>query len=99
MTGTCVVAIQLGRMAHGRLGIQGTVGEMGAVGGGINHFGVPPNGNANFGWAKYFIRHLTPRGKVGLDFVNLSFCPVVLANCIMSSNHSSEGEIGRPSRN
>jgi hypothetical protein len=85
-------------MAHGRPGIHGTVGEVGAVSGKIKHFGVPPNGNANVGWVQYSIRHVTPQGIVRFDFVNLSFCPVVLANCIMSSNHSSEGEISRPSR-
>jgi hypothetical protein len=78
-----------GAGAHGRLGIHGTVGEMGAVSGKIKHFGVPPNGNANVGWAECSIRHVTLRGMVRFDFVNLSVCPVVLGKCIMSSNQSS----------
>ena len=46
-------------------------------------FGVPPRGNANFGWLQHIIHHLAPRGTAG----------VVLANGSMSSNQSGEGDI------
>src|SRR5207249_3969510 len=46
-------------------------------------YGVPPKGNANFGWVQHFIHHLSPGGTAGF----------VLANGSMSSNVSGEGEI------
>ncbi len=46
-------------------------------------YGVPPTGNANFGWVQHFIHHLAPNGLAGY----------VLANGSMSSNQSGEGEI------
>jgi type I restriction enzyme M protein len=46
-------------------------------------FGVPPQGNANFGWVQHFIHHLSPRGTAGF----------VLANGSLSSKSSGEGEI------
>ncbi len=46
-------------------------------------YGVPPVGNANFGWVQHFIHHLAPNGIAGF----------VLANGSMSSNTSGEGEI------
>ncbi|MER9370189.1 type I restriction-modification system subunit M [Mesorhizobium sp. M0518] len=45
--------------------------------------GVPPRGNANFGWLQHILHHLAPRGTAG----------VVLANGSMSSNQSGEGDI------
>jgi len=46
-------------------------------------YGVPPAGNANFGWVQHMIHHLAPNGIAGF----------VLANGSMSSNQSGEGEI------
>lgn len=46
-------------------------------------YGVPPSGNANYGWIQHMIYHLAPRGVMGL----------VLANGSMSSSTSGEGEI------
>jgi len=46
-------------------------------------FGVPPVGNANFGWLQHIYHHLAPRGTAG----------VVLANGSMSSQQSGEGDI------
>lgn len=46
-------------------------------------YGVPPKGNANYGWVQHFISHLAPTGTAGF----------VLANGSMSSNQSGEGEI------
>jgi type I restriction enzyme M protein len=46
-------------------------------------YGIPPAGNANFGWVQHFIYHLAPNGIAGF----------VLANGSMSSNTSGEGEI------
>lgn len=46
-------------------------------------FGVPPTGNANFGWVQHIIHHLSPSGMSGF----------VLANGSMASNQSGEGEI------
>jgi type I restriction enzyme M protein len=46
-------------------------------------YGVPPAGNANYGWVQHFIHHLAPSGYAGF----------VLANGSMSSNQSGEGEI------
>ncbi|MCS6885511.1 MAG: class I SAM-dependent DNA methyltransferase [Acidobacteriota bacterium] len=46
-------------------------------------YGVPPAGNANFGWVQHIIHHLSPVGVAGF----------VLANGSMSSNQSGEGEI------
>ncbi|MBV5338219.1 MAG: SAM-dependent DNA methyltransferase [Deltaproteobacteria bacterium] len=46
-------------------------------------YGIPPAGNANFGWLQHILHHLGPNGTAG----------VVLANGSMSSNQSGEGEI------
>ncbi len=46
-------------------------------------YGVPPAGNANFGWVQHFISHLAPNGLAGF----------VLANGSLSSSQSGEGEI------
>jgi type I restriction enzyme M protein len=46
-------------------------------------FGVPPVGNANYGWLQHIIHHLAPNGTAG----------VVLANGSMSSNATGEGDI------
>jgi type I restriction enzyme M protein len=46
-------------------------------------YGVPPPGNANFGWVQHFLHHLSPSGIAGF----------VLANGSMSSQQSGEGEI------
>ena len=48
-------------------------------------FGVPPAGNANYGWLQHIIHHLSPAGTAG----------VVLANGSMSSSQSGEGDIRR----
>ncbi len=48
-------------------------------------FGVPPVGNANYGWLQHVIHHLAPTGTAG----------VVLANGSMSSAQSGEGDIRR----
>jgi type I restriction enzyme M protein len=48
-------------------------------------YGVPPAGNANYGWIEHMIWHLAPRGVMGL----------VLANGSMSSATGGEGEIRR----
>jgi type I restriction enzyme M protein len=48
-------------------------------------YGVPPTGNANFGWVQHMVHHLAPNGVAGF----------VLANGSMSSNTSGEGEIRR----
>jgi type I restriction enzyme M protein len=46
-------------------------------------FGIPPVGNANYGWLQHIWHHLAPTGTAG----------VVLANGSMSSQQSGEGEI------
>lgn len=46
-------------------------------------YGVPPTGNANFGWLQHFIYHLAPSGQAG----------VVLAKGALTSKTSGEGEI------
>jgi len=46
-------------------------------------YGIPPAGNANFGWVQHMIHHLAPNGIAGF----------VLANGSMSSNSGGEGEI------
>ena len=48
-------------------------------------YGLPPKGNANFGWIQHIIHHLAPNGLAGF----------VSANGAMSSNQSGEGEIRR----
>ena len=48
-------------------------------------FGVPPEGNANFGWLQHIHHHLSANG----------YAAVVLANGSMSSNQSGEGDIRR----
>ena len=48
-------------------------------------FGVPPVGNANYGWLQHIHHHLAPNGAAG----------VVLANGSMSSSQSGEGDIRR----
>lgn len=48
-------------------------------------FGIPPKGNANFGWVQHFIYHLAPNGTAGF----------VLANGSLSSKTGGEGEIRR----
>jgi type I restriction enzyme M protein len=49
------------------------------------HFGTPPQGNANFAWLSHIYHHLAPRGTAG----------VVLANGSMSSQSGGEGDIRR----
>jgi type I restriction enzyme M protein len=46
-------------------------------------YGVPPTGNANFGWMQHFIYHLSPTGQAG----------VVLAKGALTSKSSGEGDI------
>lgn len=46
-------------------------------------FGMPPSGNANFGWMMHMLYHLAPGGVLS----------TVLANGSLSSNTSGEGEI------
>ena len=46
-------------------------------------WGVPPSGNANYGWIEHMLDKLSQKGKAG----------VVLANGSLSSNTSNEGEI------
>lgn len=46
-------------------------------------YGVPPSGNANFGWMQHMLYHLAPHGVMA----------TVLANGSLSSNTSGEGEI------
>lgn len=48
-------------------------------------YGIPPAGNANFGWVQHIVHHLAPSGVAG----------VVLANGSMSSTQNGEGEIRR----
>ena len=45
-------------------------------------FGVPPAGNANYGWIQHILSKLAPGGKAG----------VVMANGSMSSNTGGEGD-------
>lgn len=46
-------------------------------------FGVPPAGNANYGWIQHILSKLAPGGQAG----------VVMANGSMSSNSGGEGKI------
>jgi len=46
-------------------------------------YGMPPSGNANFGWMMHMLYHLAPGGVLS----------TVLANGSLSSNNSGEGEI------
>lgn len=46
-------------------------------------YGIPPKGNANFGWMQHMLHHLAPTGSMAL----------LLANGSMSSNTNNEGEI------
>ena len=46
-------------------------------------YGMPPSGNANFGWMMHMLYHLAPGGVLS----------TVLANGSLSSNTSGEGEI------
>ena len=48
-------------------------------------YGLPPKGNANFGWIQHIIHHMAPDGMAGF----------VSANGAMSSNQSGEGDIRR----
>ena len=48
-------------------------------------YGVPPKGNANFGWVQHIVHHLAPTGTAGF----------VLANGSMSTSQSGEGQIRR----
>ena len=48
-------------------------------------YGVPPVGNANYGWLQHILWHLAPHGTAG----------VVLANASMSSAQGGEDEIRR----
>jgi type I restriction enzyme M protein len=48
-------------------------------------YGLPPSGNANFGWLQHMIYHLSPNGKIGM----------VLANGSLSSQSGGEGDIRR----
>jgi type I restriction enzyme M protein len=46
-------------------------------------YGIPPKGNANYGWIQHMVYHLAPNGIAGF----------ILANGSMSSNQSGEGEM------
>ena len=46
-------------------------------------YGIPPAGNANYGWLQLFINKLSPNGTAG----------IVLANGSMTSNSGGENEI------
>ncbi len=46
-------------------------------------YGIPPVGNANYGWIQHMIYHLAPNGKIGL----------VLANGALSTQTGGEGDI------
>ncbi|PPK92786.1 type I restriction enzyme M protein [Nonlabens xylanidelens] len=46
-------------------------------------YGVPPNGNANYGWLQHMLYHTAPGGVVA----------TVLANGSLSSNTAGEGDI------
>lgn len=46
-------------------------------------YGIPPSGNANFGWMMHMLYHLAPKGVMA----------TVLANGSLSSNTSGEGDI------
>jgi type I restriction enzyme M protein len=46
-------------------------------------YGVPPTGNANYGWIQHFLYHLAPNGQAGF----------VLAKGSLTSKTSGEGEI------
>lgn len=46
-------------------------------------YGIPPQGNANYGWIQHFLYHLSPTGTAGF----------VLAKGSLTSNTSNEGEI------
>lgn len=46
-------------------------------------YGVPPVGNANYGWLQHFAHKLSPKGRAG----------IVLANGSMTSNIGGEGDI------
>lgn len=46
-------------------------------------YGIPPSGNANFGWMQHMLYHLAPHGVMA----------TVLANGSLSSNTSGEGDI------
>ncbi len=46
-------------------------------------YGVPPAGNANFGWMQHFVYHLAPAGQAG----------VVLSKGALTSKTSGEGDI------
>lgn len=48
-------------------------------------YGIPPSGNANYGWMMHMLYHLAPTGVMA----------TVLANGSLSSNTSGEGEIRR----
>ena len=46
-------------------------------------YGIPPKGNANYGWIQHMLHHLAPKGKMAL----------LLANGSMSTSTSGEGDI------
>ena len=46
-------------------------------------YGIPPKGNANYGWMMHMLYHLSPRGVMA----------TVLSNGSLSSNTSGEGDI------
>jgi type I restriction enzyme M protein len=48
-------------------------------------YGVPPSGNANYGWMQHMVYHLAPSGVMA----------TVLSNGSLSSNTSGEGDIRR----
>lgn len=46
-------------------------------------YGIPPKGNANYGWMQHMLYHLSPRGVMA----------TVLSNGSLSSQNSGEGDI------
>jgi type I restriction enzyme M protein len=47
-------------------------------------YGVPPTGNANFGWLQHFVYHLAPTGRAGVVWQSsITICPIkeLLRHC------------------
>ena len=62
-------------------------------------YGLPPAGNANYGWMQHMIYHLAPKGKLGLvlayeDELRL----VVYENKFIVSNWQKKEDITTPSK-
>jgi hypothetical protein len=91
----CVEGIQMGRMAHGKGGRDGSHCRFQVERRDVDRVGNLPKDNANFAGVQHVIHHPAPQAIASFDFVRLYFASVVVANGSMSFNEFGAGDMRR----